>query len=252
MIDLLPEGFSPVAAGVTVFASFFTSLLTAAFGLGGGLALLAIMGASLPPAAVVPVHGVAQLGANFSRFFLLRQHAVAAVLGWFALGCLIGAGAGALVFVALPVGLLRIGVGVFVLVMLWGPKPGGFTPGPASYGATGAVGSFLSMFFGATGPIVAAMLSATKFDRMQIVSTHAAAMVIQHGVKTAAFAAIGFAFRDWLPLIAAIVVAGAAGAWVGTKFLKAMPDARFQTGFRAILTAIAIYLMAAGARDLAT
>ncbi|MEZ5980679.1 MAG: hypothetical protein R3C54_00005, partial [Parvularculaceae bacterium] len=58
--SLTPEGVSPIIAALVVFTSFFTSALTASFGLGGGLALLAVMSALLPPIAVIPVHGVAQ------------------------------------------------------------------------------------------------------------------------------------------------------------------------------------------------
>ena len=91
MIDL-PEGLSGLAAGLIVLASFFTSLMTAAFGLGGGIALLAIMGILLPPSAIVPVHGVAQLGANASRFLMLRGHTQWTIIQWFPIGCVLGGG----------------------------------------------------------------------------------------------------------------------------------------------------------------
>ena len=64
IIAILPDGVALWAAVFVVFASFFTGALTAAFGLGGGLALLAIMSAVFPAAAVVPVHGAAQAGAS--------------------------------------------------------------------------------------------------------------------------------------------------------------------------------------------
>ncbi|MEL7486060.1 MAG: hypothetical protein AAGJ87_02465 [Pseudomonadota bacterium] len=73
-----PEEISPIAAGVVIIISFFTAALTAAFGLGGGLALLGAMSALLPPAAVIPVHGVAQMGSNLSRFSLLRFEPICA------------------------------------------------------------------------------------------------------------------------------------------------------------------------------
>jgi uncharacterized membrane protein YfcA len=245
-MTLLPEGVGAFAAAAVIFASFFTSLLTAAFGLGGGVALLALMGLLLPPVAIIPVHGVAQLGANASRFLFLRRHTNWTIIKWFSLGCLIGACVGAIVFVALPAGVLRIGVGAFVLWTLWGPMPKKFAPRATSFFATGAVGSFLSMFFGATGPLAAAMLGAAKLDRLQTVSTHAAAMVVQHGIKSAAFVGIGFAFQEWVFVIMAIVVAGAFGAWAGTQLLKKMPEVTFNRGFKVILTALAVYLLYLG------
>jgi uncharacterized membrane protein YfcA len=108
------------------------------------------------------------------------------------------------------------------------------------------------MFFGATGPIAATMLSATALARLNIVATHAAAMVIQHVIKIAAFGLLGFAYAEWAWLIAAILVSGFAGTYVGTHYLRAMPEATFKRGFKTVLTAIAIYLIAAAAVDLKT
>ena len=96
----LPDAVSPLAAIIVIAASFFTSALTAAFGLGGGLALLGVMGALFPPAAVIPVHGLAQLGSNAGRFYLQRASVVWKIAGWFALGSLAGAGLGARLVVA--------------------------------------------------------------------------------------------------------------------------------------------------------
>ncbi|HRX39312.1 MAG: sulfite exporter TauE/SafE family protein [Parvularculaceae bacterium] len=244
--SLTPEGVSPIIAALVVFTSFFTSALTASFGLGGGLALLAVMSALLPPIAVIPVHGVAQLGANFSRFTLQRRDVVWPIILWFALGGVLGTALGGKIYVALPEALLRAGVGLFVLFTVWGPKPKAFAPGPTSFFLTGALGAFLTMFFGATGPIAATMLSVTKLDRLKIVATHAACMVTQHALKTLAFGFLGFAFAHWALLIAAILIAGYLGAWSGVKLLRAMPEKQFRTGFRAVLTFFGVYLIAAG------
>lgn len=241
-----PEGVSPLVAALVVLASYFTAALTASFGLGGGLALLAVMSALFPPAAVIPVHGVAQLGANASRFALQRDDVVWPILLWFGLGGLVGTAAGARLYVELPESLLRVGVGVFVLYTVWGRMPKGFAPARATFFATGAVGAFLTMFFGATGPIAATMLSTTKLGRLQVVATHAGCMVLQHGLKTIAFGFIGFAFGEWALLILAILVAGFLGSWSGTALLRGMPEARFRAGFRAMLTLIGVWLVAAG------
>ena len=243
--SLAPDGVSGLVAALVVLASFFTAALTAAFGLGGGLALLAVMSALFPPAAVIPVHGVAQLGANFSRFALQRADVVWPIVLWFGLGGIIGTAAGGRLFVELPEELLRAGVGAFILFTVWGPKPKSFAPGKATFFLTGAVGAFLTMFFGATGPIAATMLSTTKLDRLNIVATHAACMVVQHGLKTLAFGFIGFAFAQWALLILAILGAGFFGSWAGVRYLRSMPEARFQTGFRLVLTFFGFYLLGA-------
>lgn len=240
---LFPEGVSVVAAALVVFASFFTAALTASFGLGGGLALLAVMGALFPPAALIPIHGVAQLGANSSRFLLQRRDVDWPIAIWFASGCALGAAIGARLYVEVPENLLKGAVGLFILFAVWGPKPRGFSPGPRSYFATGAIGSILSVFFGATGPIAASMLSAARLDKLRTVATHAACMVAQHALKTIAFGFVGFAFADWGVLIVAIILAGFAGSAAGTVLLRRMPEQQFRKGFTLILTFLACYLI---------
>ena len=71
---LLPEGLAPAVAALLVVASSFTSALTAAFGLGGGIAMLALMGLFVPVAALIPVHGAVQLGSNTGRAWHQRAN----------------------------------------------------------------------------------------------------------------------------------------------------------------------------------
>lgn len=241
---MLPDAVSPLAAIIVIAASFFTSALTAAFGLGGGLALLGVMGALFPPAAVIPVHGLAQLGSNAGRFYLQRASVVWKIAGWFALGSLAGAGLGARLVVEVPERLLQALIGAFVLLTVWGPKPKGFSPGVKTYAITGAASAVLSMFVGATGPIAAAMVGAAKLDKLKTTATHAAAMSAQHLLKAVAFGFVGFAYADWAILITAIVAAGFAGTTFGTRALHAMPEERFRKGFTLILTFFGVYLVA--------
>ncbi len=245
LANFLPDSLPLWAAALAIIAAFFTAALTAAFGLGGGLALLAVMSAVFPAPAVVPIHGVAQLGSNAGRFYLQRQDVVWKIVLWFSVGGLIGALLGGRLAVEMPVWLLRAGVAAFILYTVWGPRMPSMTPGIKTFFVTGAVGSFLTMFFGATGPIAATMLSATKLGRLNIVATHAACMVIQHGFKIIIFGVLGFAYGEWALLTVAIVLSGLAGTTLGTHYLRKMPEQTFQQGFRVVLTAIAIYLLIA-------
>ncbi len=242
---LLPDGVSMAVAAIVIASSFFTSALTAAFGLGGGLALLAIMGAVLPPAAVIPVHGVAQLGSNASRLLLQWTSVVWPIVLWFAIGSLLGTIIGARLYVEIPENLLRGLIGAFVLLTVWGPKPKGFAPGKATYFATGGASAVLSMFVGATGPIAAAMLGVARLGKLGTVATHAAAMTAQHALKSVAFGFVGFAYAEWAAIIVAVVIAGFLGAAAGTKLLRDMPEEKFRKGFVLVLTFFGCYLIAA-------
>lgn len=241
----LPDGVPVWAAIISVVAAFLASALTAAFGIGGGLALLAVMSVVFPAPAVVPVHGVAQLGSNAGRFILQFRDTVWPIVLWLSAGGLIGALIGGRVAVELPVWALRGGVAIFIFYTVWGARPKGFSPGPTTFFSTGAVGAFLTMFFGATGPITATMLSATKLDRLGKVATLATCMVVQHGLKVLVFGALGFAYGAWVWLIIAILSFGFAGTWLGTHYLRRMPEALFERGFKFVLTIIAAYLLLA-------
>jgi uncharacterized membrane protein YfcA len=240
---LLPAGVSPAIALLLIVISFFTSAFTAAFGIGGGVALLGALGAAIPPSVVIAVHGAVQLGSNFGRAVVQRAHAVWPLVLRFSIGSLIGVGLGVAVFAALPERALLGVLGVFILVMAWLPKPK--IPGMASAGMLlgGAISTFLTMFIGATGPFIQAILLPLGLEKRQLIATHAVCMALQHGLKVVAFGALGFAFGDWLPLVAAMVAAGFAGTLLGTRLLESMSERAFAIALKIVLTVVALDLL---------
>lgn len=252
LATLLPADLSPWAAIIVIATSFFASAVTAAFSIGGGLTLIAVMSALFPPAAVVPVHGVAQLSSNLSRASLQYKKIIWPIVGWFCVGAGVGVAVGGQLAVSLPAFVLRFGVAGFILFSVWGPKLKGFAPGNKTTMATGAVSTFLTMFFGATGPIVATMLSAFHLDRLSRVATHGAMMVVQHGLKIAVFGILGFAYREWIFVILLIIGSGILGTLLGTRLLHKMSEEIFAAGFKWLLSLIAVYLIIAGFIELRT
>ena len=240
---LLPEAVPPAIALALVAVSFLTSGLTAAFGIGGGMAMLGALAGTVPPGVVVAVHGVVQFGSNIGRTIVQRAHARWPLVLRFTLGSLVGVVFGALFVVALPERLLLALLGVFILVMTWAPKPR--FPGLASSGLMigGAISTFVTMFVGATGPLVQALLLPLGLERRELVATHAACTTIQHLLKVLAFGALGFAFADWLPLLAAMIAAGFAGTLAGTLLLERLPERWFKATIRTLLTLIGFDLL---------
>ena len=240
---LLPAELGWPAALLLVAVSFVTSVITAAVGIGGGIALIAVMASVMPPLAVVPIHGVVQLGSNLGRAVVQRRHLDWSIVLWFALGTLIGALAGGGIVVSLPGTALRIVLGLFVLYAVWGPKP----KLPATRGPIfllgGVITAFLTMFVGATGPFSAAILPRERMRKAAIVGTHAANMTVQHALKIVVFGLLGFAFGPWLPLLAAMIATGFLGTLAGTRLLDRLPERAFATGFKWVLTALALNLL---------
>ncbi len=238
----------PVNVSLTVFAlliviSFVTSALTAAFGIGGGVAMLGALAGTVPPAMVVAVHGVVQLGSNMGRVIIQRAHILWRPVAIFTIGSLAGAAAGAAVFVALPERLLLALLGSFILIMTWLPKPK--IPGLESTGMLigGFIATFITMFVGATGSFVQALFLPMGLDRKALIASHAACAAIQHGLKVVAFGFLGFAFQDWLPLIVAMIISGLLGTWLGTHILERMPQIVFERCLKAVLTVVALDLL---------
>ena len=240
---LLPPEISPLVGLSLMGISFLGSFITAAFGIGGGVVVLAVLASLLPPAALIPVHGVVQLGSNAGRTFLMRAHIDRPTLGVFVIGAVVGVAIGGLVVFELPPGVIQIAVGAFILWTIFF-KPPAFLRHSAWL--AGGFSSALTMFFGATGPFVAAYVRTLGFDRMRYVATHSSCMVFQHGLKVIAFGLLGFAFGPYLPLIAGMIAIGFLGTIVGKRVLMKIEEEIFTKVLQAILIVLALRLIWAG------
>jgi uncharacterized membrane protein YfcA len=247
---MLPDGVTPLVAVCLAGASFFTSALTAAFGVGGGVALLVLMGYLLPVASLVPVHGVVQWGSNAGRAAVQRNFVQWRAVLPFVAGSALGAMAGAPFLSRVEDPALKLALGVFIIFVTWARLPALASGGPALMAAGGAGTSFLSMFFGATGPLTAAFFAKSFDDRRAYIASHAAAMTFQHALKVIAFAFAGFAFFQWLPLMAAMIATGYLGTLAGTRVLHAMPERRFRLIFSIMVTVLALDLVRRGAQQM--
>ena len=223
--------------------SFFTSAVSAAFGLGGGAALVAVMASTMPPLAIIPVHAVVQVGSNFFRATMMWRNILFRWMPTFVIGTMIGAAVGGQIVFALPKYLLQAIIGVFVLYAVWGPKMKAMEPSNIRFAVVGAIASFATMFAGATGPLIAPFIKASTSDRMMTVATHAAFMSWQHGVKILAFGFLGFTFGPYLPLMGLMVLFGIVGTWSGKFILNWMAESVFRRGFNLVLTVLALRLL---------
>lgn len=241
-MPFLPDNLDPLFALLLIGSGFITSAITAAFGLGGGVAMLAIMGFGLPVQSLIPVHGCVQLGSNISRAFVQRAHIDRQFIVIFAAGAIIGGVIGGLLVTDLPDLWLKLVIAAFILYSAWAPNAR-FSAHPLLVPLGGVASTILTMFVGATGPFVAALINAVRTDKLQIVATHGACMTLQHGLKIGIFIMLGFDFLPFLPLLGAILVAGFLGTLLGTKWLHTMQDAAFRRAFKLLLTALALLLI---------
>ena len=239
----VPDVLGPWWFAILLFMSFCASAFTAAFGVGGGVALIAVMLMVLPPAVVLPVHGVIQAGSNLGRVWAMREAVRTGILLWFAGGSVVGVTLASLIVVSLPAAWMESLLGAFILWALWAPRPRERHISDRGYALVGAGASFCTMFVGATGVLVGAFWQVARMGKQAVVATHAACMAVQHSFKVVAFALLGFAFLDWLGFIAAMVAVGYVGTLAGKRLLARLPERLFASAFRWLLTALALQLL---------
>jgi uncharacterized membrane protein YfcA len=245
---LLPDGLGTAAAAFLIIASFFTSALTASFGVGGGTVMILLLGFFIPVAALIPVHGAVQFGSNSGRAWHQRAHVRRDIFTPFTAGSVIGAMVGAFLVVQLPDAALKLFLGAFIVVITWAKIPGIQRLGSAGLAAGSVVLALLNMFVGATGPLLTSFFAQFMAgDRKALVATHAAAMSVQHLLKVIVFGLAGFAFADWLPLVAVMIASGYLGTIYGSKLLDLLPETQFRWWFRIGITLLALDMVRRGA-----
>ncbi|MCZ6765121.1 MAG: sulfite exporter TauE/SafE family protein [Alphaproteobacteria bacterium] len=241
-------GLSPWVFLGLCATTFVGSLIAASIGLGGGVLVLAVMAQVFAPAVLIPLHGVVQFGSNAGRAALMFRRAVFGIVPAFAVGTVIGSIVGANLFVALPVWLLQLVLALFVLYATWAPSFQPRTGAKGTFFGVGLVSGFITLFIGGSAPFVAPFVRAACADRREFVATVAVFMVLQHGVKIAAFGALGFAFGPYLPLLAVLLVCGFCGTVSGRLLLERLPERVFAVGLKIVLTVLAARLLYAASR----
>ena len=241
---LLPADVSLALGVFLVLAAGATSAVTATFGIGGGVMLLGLMASLVPPAAVIPVHGMVQFGSNVNRALMTWRYIDLAARAYFAPGAFLGAWLASRVLIQVPLSVVQLSIAGFILLLCWGPELPKRSLGRVGTLFAATATTFISMFVGATGPLVAAFIKQQQVgERFGTVATFAAAMSLQHGPKAIIYGAAGFAFSDWLGLILLMIAAGAVGTWLGLRMLGRLTNKRFGQVFKIVLTLLAARLI---------
>ena len=247
LVSLLPPAMPLLDAGLLVAASLVTSFISAAFGIGGGFTLIALLALLLPPAALIPVHGIVQFGSNAGRVGIMLKDVVWRPVLPFFIGTVIGAALGAMVVVQLPPWAVQLALGIFIIWAVFAKLP----PIQQRYILLGGVvSSFLTMFFGATGNFIAAMVKSMNLDPVPHVATHSLMMTFQHFVKVLIFGLIGFQFGPYMILIIGMLISGFIGTIIGSRFLTKAGGRYFKLVLNTILFLAAARLIWAGVEGL--
>ena len=224
--------------------AFLTSCLAGVIGMGGGVLLIAMMPGLIPAAAIVPLHAITQLASNGSRAAFGWREIDWSLVAPVLIGAFAGAAVGGGIYVSLDLRWLPAIIGLFILVVTWLPLPKPRGGGPAALVLLGFYQTGVGMVAGATGPLGGAVLARHNIERDWLVVNTAVYMSINHALKVAAFAILGFSFSPWLLLIAGMIVASVVGSWAGTHLRQYVPQLDFQRWFKILITVLAVRMIA--------
>ena len=111
----MPGELSEFTIYFLIFASMVTSFISSAFGIGGGAILIGLLAIKLPPFALLPIHGIVQIGSNFGRTLIFLKDVKRDVLVPFSIGTVLGSFIGGTFFVQIEPWLLQLIVALFIL-----------------------------------------------------------------------------------------------------------------------------------------
>ena len=226
-----------------IVMAFFSSMLTAVVGIGGGMLLLAVMPVVLPPLAVVPLHGVVQLLSNASRSLFGSREVVWRILPAFMVGVVLGGFFGTRLVQAIPARYLPIPLGLFILLLTWLPNLKEQLQLPGKFFGLGLAQGSLTLLLGATGPLNMPVLLRQGYSGGQVITTHALMMTIVHLMKVIAFGLLGFVFSAHLILLGGMSCAVIGGSWIGTKLRHRFPEQLLKRILKVLVTLFALRMI---------
>ncbi len=173
-------------------AAFLAALLGSVAGSGGTTILMPALVLYYGVRDAMPILTLANMVANLSRVGFNRREIVFPVVGWFSLGGVPMALAGAVLFTIAPPTILMRGLGAFLIGMvLWRrltPRP----PRIAKAGWFAPLGGVFGLLAGlveGVGPLMAPFFLAFGLMRGAYIGTDALASVFMQGSKLAVFGA---------------------------------------------------------------
>ncbi|MEN8182493.1 MAG: sulfite exporter TauE/SafE family protein [Myxococcota bacterium] len=239
----------PLSLALLGVAALATSILSAIIGMAGGIVLLSVMLLFLEPLVAIPLHGVVQLVSNSSRAWIQRRHLQPGIVWRYTIFLLPLGFAGLAFSRSLSPEVVRAGIGVFVLLATWRPSWLLLGTHPERTHPTrrfvwlGAGVGFLNTTVGATGPLIAPFFLDIGLTRQALVGTKAGCQSLGHVAKLVVFGVVGFAYGEYLLLLALLSALVVVGTWIGSRILDRVSERTFVVAYRTVLTLIALRLV---------
>lgn len=229
---------------IMTLTSIFTSALSAATGMGGGVLLFTVMTLFFPMNVLIPIHGVIQFFNNFFILIFLKQHLRKTLLKPFFWGSLLGVAAGAaLVNQIIKTSLPQMIILLLITYTLFKPKKlPTLDVSHKNFFWVGIITGFLGMIAGAIDPVLGPFFVRNDLSKEEIIANKAFMQAIVHFAKIPVFYFLGF---DYLPYLTLCLITNFACIF-GTKFgiiiLQKMNEKVFLMVFKIALFATGLRL----------
>lgn len=223
--------------------NFFTSVLTAITGVGGGMILIGLMPLFLPATAIIPVHGATQFASNASRAWFGRSALDLTYFYPFLWGSLLGIVVFGILVQFLTLSFIPLFIGIYILLLQWSKTVNRWLRSLENFYLVGFIQTGLGLFVGTPGPLAIALLNKKYTDNNTVVSVGALMMTVVHFAKLPVYMTLGFVFFDYWPLVLLMMMGSIFGSLFGTRLRHRIPMHWLKSLLPWILTLIALRLI---------
>ncbi len=218
---------------VLFLAGALAYTLSTLSGGGGAILLLPFMGLFLPASQIAPVVNLGNMIGRPARIILFWKHIEWKLVAYYCPSAFIGAFLGALIFVQLSAQYLQIILGIFLIYSAfkfkWGKKNKTFNVKAWHFIPLGAIVSFISTVFGATGAILNPFLLNYGLVKEKLIATKTMNSFLVGFVQIGSYAYLD-SLNNKLWLYGIFIGLGAIfGNIAGKILLKRISEIQFRT-----------------------
>ncbi len=220
--------------------TLLTSTLAGICAMGGGMILVLILPFFVPAAAIIPLHGLAQLASNSSRLVMCFTAIHWPFVSQFILGAFIGTALFSTFLLNISSQYLPLFISSYLLISLWVKAIDRWLSKLKSFYVVGVQQAGFGLLVGAPEPITVTLLYKKLTDKDEIIATASLLMAITNLNKVLVFTLIGFQFSPYWPLILACICGATLGSILGSKLRNKISNQHFMPLLKIILTVLAL------------